>query len=53
MIALLFFAAAAATQVVYCALRSVTYWKTVAVGKGFADVATWWAAGGSNRGHPD
>jgi len=31
-LALLFFAAAVATQVVYCALRCVTYWKTVLSG---------------------
>jgi 4-hydroxybenzoate polyprenyltransferase len=44
-LALLFFAAAAATQVVYCALRSVTYWKTVLSGimVGFGGLAGWTA----------
>lgn len=42
-LALLFFAAAAATQVVYCALRSVTCWKTVLSGVmvGFGGLAGW------------
>ena len=42
-LALLFFAAAAATQVVYCALRCVTYWKTVLSGVmvGFGGLAGW------------
>ena len=42
-LALLFFAAAVATQVVYCALRSVTYWKTVLSGVmvGFGGLAGW------------
>ena len=42
-LSLLFFAAAVATQVVYCALRSVTYWKTVLSGVmvGFGGVAGW------------
>ena len=42
-LSLLFFAAAAATQVVYCALRSVTCWKTVLSGVmvGFGGVAGW------------
>ena len=39
----MFFAAAAATQVVYCALRSVTCWKTVLSGVmvGFGGLAGW------------
>jgi 4-hydroxybenzoate polyprenyltransferase len=42
-LALLFFAAAVATQVVYCALRSVTSWKTVLSGVmvGFGGLAGW------------
>ncbi len=42
-LSLLFFAAAVATQVVYCALRSVTYWKTVLSGVmvGFGGIAGW------------
>jgi 4-hydroxybenzoate polyprenyltransferase len=42
-LALLFFLAAVATQVVYCALRSVTPWKTVLSGVmvGFGGVAGW------------
>jgi 4-hydroxybenzoate polyprenyltransferase len=42
-LALLFFAAAAATQVVYCALRCVTCWKTVLSGVmvGFGGLAGW------------
>ena len=42
-LALLFFAAAVATQVAYCALRSVTYWKTVLSGVmvGFGGLAGW------------
>jgi 4-hydroxybenzoate polyprenyltransferase len=42
-LSLLFFAAAVATQVVYCALRSVTYWKTVLSGVmvGFGGLAGW------------
>ena len=42
-LALLFFLAAVATQVVYCALRSVTYWKTVLSGVmvGFGGLAGW------------
>jgi 4-hydroxybenzoate polyprenyltransferase len=42
-LALLFFGAAVATQVVYCALRSVTYWKTALSGVmvGFGGVAGW------------
>jgi len=42
-LALLFFAAAAATQVVYCALRCVTSWKTVLSGVmvGFGGLAGW------------
>jgi len=41
--ALLFFAAAAVTQFVYCALRSVTCWKTVLSGVmvGFGGLAGW------------
>jgi 4-hydroxybenzoate polyprenyltransferase len=42
-LALLFFLAAVATQVAYCALRSVTPWKTVLSGVmvGFGGVAGW------------
>jgi 4-hydroxybenzoate polyprenyltransferase len=42
-LALLFFAAAVAAQVAYCALRSVTYWKTVLSGVmvGFGGIAGW------------
>lgn len=42
-LSLAFFAAAVATQVLYCALRSVTYWKTVCSGVmvGFGGIAGW------------
>ena len=42
-LSLLFFGAAVATQFVYCALRSVTYWKTVLSGVmvGFGGLAGW------------
>ena len=42
-LSLVFFAAAVATQFVYCALRSVTYWKTVLSGVmvGFGGLAGW------------
>ena len=44
-LAVLFFVAAVATQVVYCALRSVTPWKTVLSGVmvGFGGLAGWTA----------
>jgi len=42
-LSLLFFAAAVATQFVYCALRAVTHWKTVLSGVmvGFGGLAGW------------
>jgi 4-hydroxybenzoate polyprenyltransferase len=49
---LVFFAAAVALQVLYCALRSVTYWKTLAEGamEGCGGLAGWVAVAPLGRG---